>query len=415
MQIKSKYLLINNKKSLELALVSLKSAKSLSVDTESSGYFTYFSRVCLIQINASGQNFIFDPLSNIDLGPLGEVFSDDKILKIFHSAPDDIKVLKRDFSFQFKNIADTMYSSKLLGLEHNSLHFLVQNYHGIELSKTQQKSNWEYRPLQEKQLVYAALDTVYLESIWEKMREALEKENLLEEAYSEFERMTVEEYSLREDNQEVQLHRFPEIQKYSPEERRLILNILQFREEKAKRMNKASFRVMNNEYIVKIVQKKPTEEELIEKLGKKDGKALFEEIQNPKGELIETISIPRVNADLNPEEEVIFQRLKKWRDKVMKHRNIDHSMLLSNKNLISVLQKNPQNIQELENMNLMSDWKLKNYGPMLLKALKNEPYEYLLKKMTVIKGKKKKKTKGHFLQKKKRIRRDKSEGKKWNR
>lgn len=233
------------------------------------------------------------------------------------------------------------------------------------------------------------------------MREALEKENLLEEAYSEFERMTVEEYSLREDNQEVQLHRFPEIQKYSPEERRLILNILQFREEKAKRMNKASFRVMNNEYIVKIVQKKPTEEELIEKLGKKDGKALFEEIQNPKGELIETISIPRVNADLNPEEEVIFQRLKKWRDKVMKHRNIDHSMLLSNKNLISVLQKNPQNIQELENMNLMSDWKLKNYGPMLLKALKNEPYEYLLKKMTVIKGKKKKKTKGHFLQKKK--------------
>ncbi|EMO26830.1 3'-5' exonuclease domain protein [Leptospira interrogans serovar Bataviae str. HAI135] len=30
-------------------------ANSISVDTESSGYYTYFSKVCLIQISAKGK------------------------------------------------------------------------------------------------------------------------------------------------------------------------------------------------------------------------------------------------------------------------------------------------------------------------------------------------------------------------
>jgi len=255
----------------------------ISIDTESSGYYTYYSKVCLVQISANGKNFILDPMAQIDIKALSGVFKNPSILKIFHSAIDDIKALKRDFGFEFKNIADTMYSSKLLGLEHNSLNYLVEYYHKIFLSKTEQKSNWEKRPLDRYQLQYAALDTAYLESIWTTMRAELEKRNILDEALSEFEKMADEPYVAKEVTNEIHWHKFPNIDKFSPEERRGICDILQFRDDKAKRMNKAPFRVINNETIEKIVKKELSEDNLITLLGKKDGAELFKNSTKPNG------------------------------------------------------------------------------------------------------------------------------------
>ena len=378
MQINSKYILVDNKKSLELAVVNLANSKMISIDTESSGYYTYYSKVCLVQISANGKNFILDPMAQIDIKALSGVFKNPSILKIFHSAIDDIKALKRDFGFEFKNIADTMYSSKLLGLEHNSLNYLVEYYHKIFLSKTEQKSNWEKRPLDRYQLQYAALDTAYLESIWTTMRAELEKRNILDEAISEFEKMADEPYVAKEVTNEIHWHKFPNIDKFSPEERRGICDILQFRDDKAKRMNKAPFRVINNETIEKIVKKELSEDNLITLLGKKDGAELFKILQNPTGTPLDKVDIPKLDYELKPDEESLFKQLRKWRDKIMKKRNIDHTMLLSNKNLILIIRSKIDSLEELRALSLMSEWKVQNYGPSILKALKNESYDDLL-------------------------------------
>ncbi|MBK8398048.1 MAG: HRDC domain-containing protein [Leptospiraceae bacterium] len=375
MQINSKYILVDNKKSLELAVVNLGTSKIIAIDTESSGYYTYFSKVCLIQISANGKNFIIDPMAQIDTKALAPVFKNPNILKIFHSAIDDIKALKRDFGFEFKNIADTMYSSKLLGLEHNSLNYLVEYYHKIFLSKTEQKSNWERRPLDRHQLQYAALDTAYLESIWTTMQAELEKRNLISEAISEFEKMASEPYIAKETTNEIQWHKFPNIDKLTPEERRGVCDILQFRDDKARRMNKAPFRVINNETIEKIVKKELSEDNLITLLGKKDGADLYKILQNPLGPPLEKVDAPKLDYELKPEEETLFKNLRKWRDKVMKKRNIDHTMLLSNKNLIQIIRSNVHTLDDLRKLSLMSEWKVINYGPSIISALKNENYE----------------------------------------
>jgi ribonuclease D len=385
MQINSKYILVQDKKSLELALVHLNSAKALSVDTESSGFYTYHSKICLIQITANGKNFIFDPFAQMDIKLLGNLFKNVSILKIFHSAIDDIKALKRDFGFEFKNIADTMYSSKLLGLEHNSLNFLVEFYHKVSLSKTEQKSNWEKRPLDKQQLQYAALDTAYLESIWEKMSFELESQKLLDEAKSEFEKISSEPPHPKEVTNEVHWYKFPEIETYSPEERRSVQDILSFREEKAKRMNKAPFRVISNQIISKIVKKEMKTEEFAALLGKKDSLELEKILQNPSGPPLEKSNIPKADFEVKPEEE-----LRKWREKVMKKRNIDHSMLPSNKQILQMIRLNISSIDELDKMNVLSKWKLENYGSSILKALNKENYDEDLTHLVVLKNSKKK-------------------------
>lgn len=74
MQINSDYIVVDTIRSLQLVLINLGQADSLSVDTESSGYYTYFSKVCLIQISAKGKNYILDPLKLRNLDGLGTLF-----------------------------------------------------------------------------------------------------------------------------------------------------------------------------------------------------------------------------------------------------------------------------------------------------------------------------------------------------
>lgn len=377
MQTKSNYTLITNKRGLELAAVSFNNSRQIAIDTESSGYYTYVPRVCLIQITCTGKNYIIDPLSGIDLRILGDIFENPKVLKIFHSAIDDIKALKRDFSFKFKNIADTMYSSKLLALEHNSLNFLAEYYLKIKLSKTEQKSNWEKRPLDRSQLEYASLDTAYLETIWSKMKTELETQGLLEEAESEFSKFCDEVYKPRE-TEEIAWHKFPNVMKFTPEQRRTVHDILQYREEKAKRLNKASFRIVNNEIIKKIATEKHTEESLLALLGKKEGKDVFDLLQNPSGPPLEKKDIPKLDENMTPAEEVKLRHFHKWRDKIMKKRNIDHSMLLSNRQFLQILRTKPADLEALEKLEILSGWKVKNYGPSFLKMLKGDPYDDLI-------------------------------------
>lgn len=387
MQTNSKYILIDNKKSMELAAVNLSGAKIISIDTESSGYFTYYSRICLVQITVNGKNYLIDPLAPLDMSLLNPIFENEMILKIFHSAPDDVKGLKRDFGYKFNNIADTMYSSKLLGMDHNSLNYLVEYYHSIKLSKTEQKSNWEKRPLDKQQLQYAALDTAYLESIWEKMESELKEAQLLEEAVSEFKKMTEESSKGRETVGEISWHKFPNILKFSPEQRRSVYDILFFREEKAKKLNRAPFRVINNETISKIVSENLNEEDIIKLLGKKDGSQIVEILKSPSGPSLNKSDFPRIDNSMTPQEESKLRHLHKWRDKIIKKRGVDHSMILSNKQLLTLIRNPPQSLQELDTHHFLSEWKLIHYGKSLLKALHSEPYEELLEGLVPIKKK----------------------------
>ena len=147
-------------------------------------------------------------------------------------------------------------------------------------------------------------------------------------------------------------------------------------------MNKAPFRVINNETIEKIVKKELTEDNLITLLGKKDGAELHKILQTPLGPPLDKVDSPKLDYELKPEEEIHFKHLRKWRDRIMKKRNIDHTMLLSNKNLILIIRSNVQNLDDLRKLSLMSEWKVQNYGPSILKALKNENYDELLNHLT---------------------------------
>lgn len=92
---------------------SLSQNSSIAVDTESNSLHAYQERVCLIQFTDKSGDTLVDPLAIEDLAPLGSVFANAKIEKIFHAAEYDLIVLYRDYGFKIENLFDTMIAAMI--------------------------------------------------------------------------------------------------------------------------------------------------------------------------------------------------------------------------------------------------------------------------------------------------------------
>jgi ribonuclease D len=149
----------------------LSAEKVVAVDTESNSLYAYREQVCLIQFSTSTADYLVDSLSLDDLSPLTSFFADSHIEKVFHAAEYDLLCMRRDFGFDFANIFDTMIAADILGRESIGLGALLETEFDVRLEKRYQRANWGQRPLPQHLLSYAQLDTHYLITLRERLRE----------------------------------------------------------------------------------------------------------------------------------------------------------------------------------------------------------------------------------------------------
>ena len=171
--------LINTQNQLQKICDEICDQKIVAVDIEFIRETTYLPILCLIQINVTGNCYAIDVLSKIDLSPFLQILNNPQIIKIFHSARQDLEVLISNFSDKItpKSIFDTQIMSSLCGLGFNiSYSNLSKNLLGKEVAKDWQRSDWQQRPLQKEQIAYAKMDVLYLPAIYQILKDKLSKE-----------------------------------------------------------------------------------------------------------------------------------------------------------------------------------------------------------------------------------------------
>ena len=163
--------LVQDNKSLLRITKLLKKNEVLFVDTEFLRNNTYWPKLCLIQIKAKKKIYLIDPLAkDIDLEIIKEIFLDPSILKVFHSARQDIEVLMNVFNIIPWPIYDTQIAANFIFTETDiGYSNLVEKFCEIKLSKKYQVSDWSRRPLKDKQIEYAGLDVEYLPLLYKKL------------------------------------------------------------------------------------------------------------------------------------------------------------------------------------------------------------------------------------------------------
>jgi ribonuclease D len=156
-------------------------AKELFIDTEFRLQNTYLPEPSLLQIMANNQIYIIDLVARLNFKLLADLFNDETITKVIHSALQDLEVLYQILEIDnIKNVFDTQVAAGFIGLG-SSVGYgkLVELVANKEISKDLQFSDWMKRPLSEKQVLYAALDVLYLPEIYYYLREKIIERNFL--------------------------------------------------------------------------------------------------------------------------------------------------------------------------------------------------------------------------------------------
>ena len=142
-------------------------SESVALDTEFVWERTYYPQLGLIQLAISDEHcYLIDPLAISDLSSLGSLLADPGVVKILHDAPQDLLILHRATRAVPVNIFDTRIAAGFSGLSATiSLADLIGVLLDIDLQKTQTRTNWLNRPLDQLQLDYALDDVRYLGAV----------------------------------------------------------------------------------------------------------------------------------------------------------------------------------------------------------------------------------------------------------
>jgi ribonuclease D len=142
------------------------------IDVERADSLRYHRTAALIQVGASGEAVLLDPLAIEDFSVLNAAVADR--LAILHALSNDLVPLARA-GIEATRMADTSIAAALLGLP-TGLAPLMESLLDVQLASDKerfQRANWEQRPLPDDMLDYAAGDVADLPALWAVLEERL--------------------------------------------------------------------------------------------------------------------------------------------------------------------------------------------------------------------------------------------------
>ena len=164
----------------------------ITVDTEFLRETTYYPILCVIQIASADEAAVIDAIApGIDLGPFFDLMNDEKVLKVFHAARQDIEICWHRAGKLPHPIFDSQVAAMVLGYGDSiSYDQLVQRITGDQLDKSSRFTDWTRRPLSDAQINYAVSDVTHLRDVYRALSADLAKRGRSEWVSAEMEVLT---------------------------------------------------------------------------------------------------------------------------------------------------------------------------------------------------------------------------------
>ena len=371
--------LVEDANAFGVLLERLDGQPEVAVDTEADSFFSYREKVCLLQISLGEEDFLVDPLAGFDLDPLGRFLADPKTVKIFHDGEYDVSILKREFEFRFNGLFDTRVAAAALGVQAPGLAAVLAERFGVELDKSMQRSNWAQRPLSEKQISYARLDTHFLVRLMHEQCAELESRDRMVIVESECRRLEkLEPPAVVFDPDE--FGRVKGVRALSPKERRVFRELFVLRDSLAEAADSPPFRIMNNQLLLELARHMPRSATKLTRikgftprLARKLGSNVLETIARAL-ELDPIDRLPRIQRRdgtgvLGEDQVELYERLKRWRKGIADETGIEASYLVNRHVLIRIAQKAPKSTRQLEAIEGVHAWQVERYSQGILEVV----------------------------------------------
>src|SRR5438128_2602872 len=155
--------IITTTDALAAACTRLAAFPFVTIDTEFLRETTFWPKLCVVQLASADEAVIVDAVAEgLDLTPLFELLRNDKVLKVFHAARQDIEIVWHLAGFIPHPVFDTQVAAMVLGYGDSIAYDqLVQRVSGAHIDKSLRFTDWAKRPLTAAQVNYAVSDVTH--------------------------------------------------------------------------------------------------------------------------------------------------------------------------------------------------------------------------------------------------------------
>lgn len=371
------YQLVTTNRQWQIILPLLQRASQLAIDLESNSMFAYHEQICLIQISTADQDYIIDPLGEIDISALGQIMADPAVQKIFHAVEYDLMLMKHIYGWQLTNVFDTMWAGRILGYEKVGLSNMLQTFFGFSLDKKHQRANWGLRPLSADQLNYAQRDTHYLF----RLRNELFKQLWDQGHWAEAEEIFGELCQLKPNFERFNPDDFWEMNgtKHLDSRQMAVLRELAiFRDQEAQKKDWPHYKIFNNEWLIDLAELMPQAVNdlyrlpgLSEMVVRKHGAGIVQAVlRGLKGPIPK-----RPPRKPRPSENVAnrYEALLEWRKERAGQRGVESDVVASRDALWGLANQRPLTLDEFHQVAALGPWRRQQYGEEIVALLKSLP------------------------------------------
>lgn len=331
---------IDSPDALQARLQSWNTPPSVALDTEFVRERTYYPQLALVQIAIPGEVLLVDPLVPGIPERLRALLDDERILKIMHSASEDLQAFLRGCGTLPSPLFDTQVAAGLAGLGGGlGYQKLVQLLTGEVLEKGETRSDWLRRPLSDSQLHYAAEDVLHLHDMHAQLSatlDALDRRAWLEADCARAVR------NARNDIDDPNPHlAVRSAQTMDAEGQARLRRLLRWRDVEARRLDRPKSWILDNELAVALARRVPEDFQRFNETLDRHPKAP----RKSRRELWDLIEAPLSDSEraipLGSTEQIDKNRLKRMQEAVAgvaQALDIPESLLCSRKHLESLIE-----------------------------------------------------------------------------
>ena len=346
----------------------------VGIDTEAASFHRYRDRVYLVQLSTPTATAIVDPLGTGGIEAFRRWFDADTTEFVFHDADYDLRLMHREAGLRVHRLFDTRIAAQFLNLPGIGLGAILEQRFSVATDKRFQRADWSARPLSPEMVAYAATDTRFLPALRETFRNELEHVGRLEWVLEECVLQTGVEWAPA-DPPELGFFRVKGARDLDRRGLAILRELFVWRERTAERLDRASFRVIGNETLLLLTEKRPrtpTELPAVRGVGPDNAArwgaeivaAIDRGLSVPDGELPVFERSPRFRPD--PAFETRLDRLKQWRTGFSARTGLPPGLLAPNATLEGIARQVPATSDALLTVPGVRRWQVAEFGDELL-------------------------------------------------
>ena len=278
----------------------------VTIDTEFLRETTYYPLLCVAQMASPEEAVVIDALApDIDLAPFFALMGDEKVMKVFHAARQDIEIVWHSAELIPRPIFDTQVAAMVLGYGDSiSYEQLVQRVTGDSLDKSHRFTDWTRRPLSDAQLAYAISDVTHLRDVYQALVDDLGRRGRVDWVQEEMGVLTSAD-TYRMDPENAWLRLKTRVRK--PKELAVLIEVAAWREREAQSRDVPRSRVLKDDVIGDIAVQAPTSIDKLKHLRSlpkgfersRWGEAIVEAVERGLARDVRTLPRPRAQNSAN--------------------------------------------------------------------------------------------------------------------